>query len=154
MDKAPVEVLELELELLLDVELDELDLELLLDTELDELDMELLLDTELDELDLELLLDTELDELDLELLLDTELDELELLLEPVTVTTMLNAGSDADAFPSLTEMTILLKVPTALTGGLPLRLPVEELKLAQLGLLTMLKVSVSRFASLATGVKP
>ena len=80
----------------------ELELELLLDTELDELDvleLTLLLDAELDDFELELLLDAELEEL--------EFDELELLLELCVVTMMLNAGNAADAFPSLTEITIL-----------------------------------------------
>jgi hypothetical protein len=58
-----------------------------------ELEEELML---LELLDVEL----ELDELEFEL-------ELELLLELFALTTILNAGSAADAFPSLTEIVIL-----------------------------------------------
>jgi hypothetical protein len=43
-------------------------------------------------------------------------------------------------------------VPTSPAPGVPLRLPVDVLKLAQAGLLLMLNVSVSLSASLAVGV--
>lgn len=68
-------------------------------------------------------------------------------------TVMGNMGSEAVAIPSLTVNWILLYVPTSPAPGAPLRRPVEVLKLAQGGLLMMLKVSWSPSGSLAVGTK-
>ena len=55
---------------------------------------------------------------------------------PEGETVMENAGREVVKLPSLTEMTRLLKVPAS--SGVPLKVPVAVLKVAQLGLLTML----------------
>ena len=67
------------------------------------------------------------------------------------LTLMLNAGSEADAWPSLTVITMLENVPALV--GVPLRVPVEVLKVAQLGRFCTLKVSVRPLGPLAVGVK-
>jgi hypothetical protein len=51
----------------------------------------------------------------------------------LSLTRIENAGSDAVARPSLTVMTMLLEVPTFALVGVPLKRPVEVLKVAQLG---------------------
>jgi hypothetical protein len=65
-------------------------------------------------------------------------------------TVMENAGSQAVLLPSLTRMTIFDVVPVAV--GVPTNLPVYLEKLAQLGLLLILNVSLSPSASAALGV--
>jgi len=64
---------------------------------------------------------------------------------------MAKGGNAADARPSLTEMLILLYVPTALAVGVPVKLPVAVLNSAQTGLLKILKPSTSPSASALTG---
>jgi hypothetical protein len=64
-------------------------------------------------------------------------------------TVMLNAGSCALAWPSLTEIVTLLYVPGA---GIPLSCPDAALKLAHAGRLAMENVRASPLASLAAGV--
>lgn len=105
-----------------------------------ELDCELLDD----ELELDDEVADELEELDTELELDAlEVEEVELLLELDALTTMLNAGNDADALPSLTEITIFAYVPTAAVVGVPFKFPVEVLKNAHAGLLLIRNVNAS-----------
>ncbi len=113
-----------------------------LELELDELELELL---ELDELELEL------DELELELELDElELDELELDDVPLLfVTVMLKPGSERLAMPSLTLM-MMLEYTTAVVG-FPVSKPVDELKLAQAGLLLIVNTKGSPGVSVAVG---
>ena len=53
---------------------------------------------------------------------------------------------------SVTLITIPLVVPTSSLLGVPVRLPVTVLKLAQLGVLVILKVRVSPSTSLAVGL--
>jgi hypothetical protein len=69
------------------------------------------------------------------------------------VTVRVNAGSDADNDPSLTEMTMLAYEPTLLLVGVPDSRPVEVLKVAQEGLFTMANASAWPSGSLADGVK-
>ena len=64
---------------------------------------------------------------------------------------MENGGSDADAAPSETTIWIWSKYPDE--DAMPLSVPVEALKVAQEGLLAMLKVRASPSASEALGVK-
>ncbi len=72
----------------------------------------------------------------------------------VLVTLKLNAGSAALKLPSETLITIALVTPISSLVGVPLNAPVAVLKLAQLGLLAMLNVSVvSASTSVAVGVK-
>jgi len=106
-----------------------------------ELDCELLDD----ELELDDELADELEELDTELELDAlEVEEVELLLlELDALTTMLKAGNDADALPSLTEITIFAYVPIAAVVGVPFKFPVEVLKNAHAGLLLIRNVNAS-----------
>ena len=66
-------------------------------------------------------------------------------------TVIVKAGSEAVVLPSLTVMTMLACV--AAVVGVPLSAPVDVLKLAHVGLLLMLKVSVSPSASFADGWK-
>jgi hypothetical protein len=67
------------------------------------------------------------------------------------VTTIENAASDADAWPSLTLIAMFAKVPAAL--GVPCSRPVVVLNVAQLGLFATLNVSVvPASGSLAVGV--
>src|SRR5262249_41423406 len=65
---------------------------------------------------------------------------------------MVNAGRDALASPSLTLITIPKELPTSAAAGVPLSWPVEELKLAKLGLPTMLNVNVLPELAAAVGV--
>lgn len=75
-----------------------------------------------------------------------------LLVEP-EVTPIANAGSEVVALPSLTRMTMFENVPTLELVGVPAKRPVDVLNVAHTGLLEMLNVSLSPFASLALGVK-
>ena len=59
------------------------------------------------------------------------------------MTSMLNAGSAALTAPSLTEIIIPEVIPASALLGVPLSFPVAVSNDAQLGLLVMLKVSVS-----------
>jgi hypothetical protein len=68
-----------------------------------------------------------------------------------SVTVIVNAARDAFACPSLTVITISAKVPTLAVLGRPESRPVVVEKLAQLGLLAMVKVSGSPSASAAEG---
>ncbi len=63
------------------------------------------------------------------------------------------AGSEALAEPSLTEITILEKVPTLAVVGVPESWPVAVLKLAHAGRSEIEKVSLSPLGPLAVGVK-
>jgi len=47
---------------------------------------------------------------------------------------MVNGGSEAVAFPSLTVMTMLVYVPTFAVAGVPVKAPEVVLNAAQLGL--------------------
>ena len=67
------------------------------------------------------------------------------------VTTIEKVGSDADDMPSLTVILIFEYVPTCAVVGVPVRLPVELLKLAQEGLLVIEQLSVLPSASAAAG---
>src|SRR5438045_3799752 len=64
-------------------------------------------------------------------------------------TTIANAGSDAEALPSLTPITMFENVPAAV--GVPCSWPVVALNVAQVGRFAIVKVSVSPSASLAVG---
>ena len=64
-----------------------------------------------------------------------------------------NAGSETVVAPSLTLIAMFEYVPTFAAVGVPLRRPVDVLKVAHAGRLTMLKRSGSPFASLAVGWK-
>ena len=66
---------------------------------------------------------------------------------------MENAGRAADARPSLTLITMFEYVATFDAAGVPVSLPVEELKLAHEGRFEIAKVSASPFASAALGWK-
>src|SRR5262245_58547559 len=70
----------------------------------------------------------------------------------ISSTVIVNAGSDAATRPSLTEITTLAKVPTLLASGVPLRAPVDALKLAQTGRFAIEKVSELLSGSDAVGV--
>ena len=63
-----------------------------------------------------------------------------------------NAGSDAEAVPSLTVITMPEYVPTLAALGVPERVPLVLLKVSQAGRLATLKVSLSPSGSLAVGV--
>jgi hypothetical protein len=63
---------------------------------------------------------------------------------------MVNAGRLADAWPSLTLITMLAWLPVLV--GVPARRPVLVLNVAQVGRFAMLKVSVLPSASVAVGV--
>ena len=76
-----------------------------------------------------------------------------LLVELPALTAIANAGSDVVALPSLTRIVMFANVPTFELVGVPDKRPVEVLKAAHDGLLEMLNVSLSPFASLAVGVK-
>ncbi len=72
----------------------------------------------------------------------------------VLTTVKLKAAKFVVAVPSDTLMTIPLVVPTSALVGVPVKAPVLVLKLAQVGLLAMLKVKVvPRSSSFAVGVK-
>src|ERR1700733_5743477 len=64
-----------------------------------------------------------------------------------------NAGSEADAVPSLTLIRMSPQVPASAECGVPESCPVLVLNVAHVGAFTMLKVSVRPCGSLATGVK-
>ena len=57
-------------------------------------------------------------------------------------TVIVNAGKVAVFVPSLTEIETLAYVPTAPDAGVPVRRPVAELKVAQVGMFEIEKVSV------------
>ena len=62
-----------------------------------------------------------------------------------------NAGSDADAKPSLTLMPMFANEPTLPAPGVPERRPVAVLNVAQVGRFVMLNVNVLFWASVADG---
>ena len=66
---------------------------------------------------------------------------------------MLKAGSEADACPSLTLITMLENVPTLELEGVPLKVPVVVLNEAHDGRFWTLKLSVVPEGLLALGVK-
>jgi len=66
-------------------------------------------------------------------------------------TTIEKAGSDADALPSLTPITMPLFVPTSLAAGVPCNRPVVVLNVAHAGLLVIENVNESPSGSLAVG---
>jgi hypothetical protein len=68
------------------------------------------------------------------------------------ITWILKAAREADAWPSLTLMTILAKVPTLEPAGVPLRVPVDALNVAQDGRFWTLKASVVPVGPAAVGV--
>ena len=76
-----------------------------------------------------------------------------LIVGGTALTWMLKAGSAADAWPSLTLMAMLAKVPTFELEGVPLKVPVEVLNVAQDGRFCTLKLSVIPAGPLALGVK-
>ena len=63
-----------------------------------------------------------------------------------------NAGNDAESDPSLTVMTMLLKVRTCVVPGVPESLPVEVLNEAQEGRLLTLNTRVWPSGSEADGM--
>lgn len=69
------------------------------------------------------------------------------------VTLIENAGRLADLLPSDALMTMPDVVPTCELAGVPLKRPVDLLKLAHAGLLVIEKTSGSPFESLAVGWK-
>src|SRR5688500_2355597 len=69
-----------------------------------------------------------------------------------SLTEIVNAGSAALAWPSLTLITTAANVPTFAAVGMPCSRPVLELNVAQLGRFAMLNVSVPPSGSLAVGV--
>src|SRR5688500_14836814 len=75
--------------------------------------------------------------------------------EPVAiaVTVIEKAAREAVALPSLTVITMPDVVPAWLAVGEPESLPSDGLKVAQAGLLAMVKLSVSPSPSDAAGVK-
>lgn len=68
------------------------------------------------------------------------------------VTVMANAGRDAVCVPSLTEMEMLLNVPTSALVGVPVSAPVAELNEAHAGRLATENVSVELLGPVALGV--
>jgi hypothetical protein len=69
-----------------------------------------------------------------------------------SLTVMLNAGNDTVVRPSDTRMTMFEYVPTCALVGVPLKRPVDVLKVAHEGRLEMLNVNLSPFGSRAVGV--
>ncbi len=69
------------------------------------------------------------------------------------LTVMVNASNERLSMPSLTTIMMLLLVPILPLPGVPTSNPESVLKLAQFGLLMILKVSVSPSTSFAFGVK-
>ena len=67
-------------------------------------------------------------------------------------TEMSKAGSELDAAPSDTEMTMPANVPTSASAGVPDSSPVKVSKLAQDGRLSTLKESTCPSGSTASGV--
>jgi hypothetical protein len=80
-----------------------------------------------------------------------EPDIVGVLFEGALVTEIANAGNPSDKLPSLTRITMLLKLPVAV--GVPERRPVVALKVAHDGLFWIVKASVSPSASAAEGWK-
>ena len=76
-----------------------------------------------------------------------------LIVGGTALTWMLNAGSEADSWPSLTAITMFENVPTFELEGVPLTAPVDVLNAAQGGRFCTLKVSVAPVGPLALGVK-
>ena len=74
-------------------------------------------------------------------------------MDAAAATVIENAGSEPLEVPFETPITMPELVPTLLESGVPARLPVELLKVAQLGLFEMENVSAAPFASEAAGVK-
>jgi hypothetical protein len=72
---------------------------------------------------------------------------------PTELTVTPKAGSEAVALPSLARITMFEYVPTFAAKGLPDNVPLDVLKLAQAGLLTIENVSVLRSGSDAVGRK-
>src|SRR5258708_170598 len=70
----------------------------------------------------------------------------------VGLTVMENAGSEALAVPSLTEMTMLEVVPALAAAGVPLSLPVEVLNVAHEGPLLIENVKAAPLPPAALGV--
>src|SRR5579864_4669959 len=64
-----------------------------------------------------------------------------LIVGGTALTWILNAGSEADSWPSLTLITMFGNVPTLELEGVPLKVPVEALNAAQAGRFCTLKVS-------------
>jgi len=83
----------------------------------------------------------------------TEVAGVPLIVGGTVLTWMLNAGNEADAWPSLTLITMFEKVPTLELEGVPLRVPVDVLNAAQVGRFWTLKVSVEPDGPAAVGVK-
>ena len=73
--------------------------------------------------------------------------------EGAAATVIVKGARAALSVPSLAEITMLASVPTSPLPGVPLNCPVAMLKVAQLGLFWMLKLSVFPLGSLADGVK-
>ena len=71
----------------------------------------------------------------------------------LAATEIANAGSDALAAPSVTEITIFEVLPTLAAAGVPLSRPVDVLKLAHDGLLVIENVRAWPSGSDALGVK-
>ena len=69
------------------------------------------------------------------------------------LTVMVKEASETDVVPSVTEITMPGKLPTLPDPGVPESLPVLVLKVAQLGLFWMEKVSVPPLGSVVVGVK-
>ena len=68
-------------------------------------------------------------------------------------TLIAKAGSEArPPLPSLTEITMLANAPTLLVPGVPLRRPLDPLKLAHVGLFVIEYVNTSPSGSDADGV--
>ena len=65
---------------------------------------------------------------------------------------MLNAASEAESCPSLTLITMFENVPTLELDGVPLKVPVEVLNVAQAGRFWTLNVSARPVGPEAVGV--
>jgi hypothetical protein len=68
------------------------------------------------------------------------------------VTAIANGASAVVSWPSLTLILMFANEPTLAAAGVPCSRPVDAVNVAHVGRLTMLKVSVPPFASLAVGV--
>ena len=71
----------------------------------------------------------------------------------VSLTVIVKVFNTAFFTPSLTEIKMSEVIPTSALLGVPLSFPVAVSNVAQVGLLVMLKVSVSLSSSLAIGIK-
>jgi hypothetical protein len=71
----------------------------------------------------------------------------------MAVTLMVNAASETLFLPSVTLILMLVKEPTLLLEGVPLRRPVVVLKAAQLGMPVIEKVSTPPLGSVVAGWK-